>query len=128
MYQQARLDHIAFSHDHMGYLAGVPKTQSFSTVYPNIVAGLVKVMDTYTESIRQVQLTTPSRPPVPGPGVPQLTIKITADGYPMLPDKLLETCSIKTEQERLVSQYIAQHYSETLCSPCGPGIDAKLQN
>lgn len=96
----------------MGYLAGDKKADSFATVYPTVIDGLQKAMLTYTESIRQGQGTGPSRALVPGPAVPQLTVKISPDGYPMLPDKLLETCSIKTEQERLVKQYIGQHYSE----------------
>jgi len=110
---------MEFSHDHMEYLSGVP-TGTFSTVYPELMGNVRRAMVTYTESIRHAHLTTPSAPgvpptAVPGPTVPQLTVRISADGYPMLPEKLLDICDIRAEQERLVKQYLGQHYSESIC-------------
>jgi hypothetical protein len=120
------MDTNPFSHDHMGYLGGDSNADAFSTVYPNVIDGLQKAMLTYTESIRQPQLLKASRPLLPGPDVPQLVIKICPDGYPMIPEKLLDKCSIRTEQERLVNQYITQHYSERYFPPCLAGNNSKL--
>jgi hypothetical protein len=98
----------------MGHLSGIVKAPYFSTVYPKVMEGLLQSLETYTQSIRNDHLTKTSRPPVPGPAVPVLSVAINDDGYPRLPDRLLEICDMKTEQERLVKLYIAQHYSESI--------------
>jgi hypothetical protein len=122
---------ITFSHDHMGYLARIP-TGTFATVYPELIDNVRRAMLTYTDSIRNAHLTTSSAPTgrpggVPGPTVPQLTISISAEGLPMLPDRLLEICDVRTEQERLVKQYLAQHYSECNCLTLPPELNLDHQ-
>jgi hypothetical protein len=100
----------------MAYLAGMPREKTYAGVYPKIFEDLQRTMLLYTGSIRQAHLMTASRLPVPGPAVPQLHITINSDGYPSFPENLMEICSIRTEHERLVKQYIAQHYSRWFIS------------
>jgi hypothetical protein len=112
----------------MGHLSGIVKPQYFSTVYPKVMEGLLQVLEIYTQSIRKDHLTRSPRPPVPGPGVPVLSIRINDDGYPSLPDRLLEICDSKTEQERLVTLYIAQHYSKSISCHFFTAADSKAKN
>jgi hypothetical protein len=118
---------IISSHDHMGHLGGIAKPTPFARVYPKVVEGLLQAVETYALSIRKDHMTRSSRPHVPGPDVPKLCITINEDGYPSLPERLLDICGVRTEHERLVKQYLAQHYSMSFPSPLFPLLIPKCR-
>lgn len=94
----------------MGYLSG--ENEMFGNVYPDLIKPLQRAMLTFTESIRKAHQTAP-RLPLPGPEMPRLAIQLTEDGYPVLPDNLVHRANIRSEQERLMKQYLSRHYGES---------------